>query len=170
MADPFQVKKARNAELITPSNTLKKKAGSGGFEKEIMEKAQALIDNNTTDFSPTCYALIDDMHDALQRAQSGAVAGEKAIEAIITPTMQLKAQGAMFRYPLITEVAGTLVSFLETVTEINKDTIDVINAHKTSLRYIIASKIQDSGGAKGKELKDALYGACTRYFKLYHVA
>jgi hypothetical protein len=158
-------KKIRHAELLSPPNMLKEKVGSGGLDENVIAKAQALLEDNKVDFKPIADMLIEVLNEAVQNAKSGAVKGEAAIEAVIYPAMQLKAQGAMFHYPLVTEISNILVNFLETVTDIDKDVLDIVVAHKMAINAVVAGKIQGDGGRTGKDLRDALMDACNRYYK-----
>jgi hypothetical protein len=158
-------KKMRRAELITPPNTLKEKVGSGGLDENVINKAQALLESNNVDFAPIAGMLMDVLNEAIQSAKSGALKGEPAIEALIYPAMQLKAQGGMFHYPLVTEISNILVNFLETVTDLDKDVIDIIVAHKMTINAVVAGKIQGDGGTTGRELRNALMDACNRFYR-----
>lgn len=160
-----QQKKLRRAELISPPNEIKQKVGSGGLDETVLAKAQEMLESNTEDFAPVAAGLMEAMNDAIQNARSGAAKGEPAIEALIYPAMQLKAQGGMFKYPLVTEICNILVNFLETVTDLDKDVLDIATAHRRAVHAVIAGKIQGDGGKTGKELKDALMDACNRYYR-----
>ena len=164
--DQFQNQpKVRRAELISPPNTIKQKVGKGGIDENVIVKAQELLEDNKVDFHPIAEMLMDVLNEAIQNAKSGAYTGEKAVEALIYPAMQLKAQGTMFHYPLVTEISNILVNFLETVTGVDTDVLDLVVAHKMSINAVIAGKIQGDGGAKGKELREALMDACNRYYR-----
>src|SRR5688572_10224975 len=92
--DAFQdQKKFRNAELLTPPNRLKEKVGSGGIDEAVLVKAQELLENNTVDFRPISLMLVDVLHETIADAKSGAIKGEDAINAMLYPAMQMKAQG-----------------------------------------------------------------------------
>jgi len=158
-------KKVRNAELLIPPNQLKAKIGSGGIDETVLVKAQELLESNTIDFKPIALMLVDLLHESISDAKAGTVTGEKAVEGMLYPAMQLKAQGGMFHYPLISEIANILVNFLETVVFVDKDMIDIVVAHKMSMNAVIASQIKGDGGKVGRELRDALLDACARYYK-----
>lgn len=166
MGETFQEqKKVRRAELLTPPNRLKEKVGSGGLDENVIHKAQALLENNTVDFRPIASMLVEILSEAITDAKNGNIKGEVAIEAMIYPAMQLKAQGSMFHYPLITEISNILVNFLETVTVMDKDVLDIVFHHKMSINAVLSSQIKGDGGKVGKELRDALMDACNRYYK-----
>ena len=158
-------KKVRKAELITPPNRLKEKVGAGGIDENVLQKAQAFLENNTVDFKPIASMLVDLLHEAISDCKSGAITGEEAIESMLYPAMQLKAQGGMFHYPLISEISNILVNFLETVTDTDKDVMDIVVAHKMSINAVLNSQIKGDGGKVGRDLRDALLDACARYYK-----
>ena len=163
--DIMNAPRKRRAELINPPNKIKEKVGSGGLDENIISKAQVMLENNTVDFKPIADMLIDVLAEAVQDAKGNVIKGEAAIEALIYPAMQLKAQGSMFHYPLVTEISNILVNFLETVTEADKDVLDIIVAHKMAIKAVISGKIQGDGGKTGKDLRDALMDACNRFYR-----
>jgi hypothetical protein len=166
MEEAFQdQKKFRHAELLTPPNRLKEKVGNGGLDEAVLVKAQELLENNTVDFRPIALMLVDVLHEAIADAKSGALKGEEAINAMLYPAMQMKAQGAMFHYPLVSEISNTLVNFLETVPDVDKDVVDIVVHHKFAINAVLGSQIKGDGGKLGRELREALLDACTRYYK-----
>jgi hypothetical protein len=167
MAEESQTqKKAQAAEMVVPPNKLKEKVGSGGFDEKAITKAQDQIKNNTVDFQPIAATLMTQMEKAIADARSGAAKGTAAMREILAPAMQLKAQGTMFHYPLVTEISNILVNFLETVTDIDADVLEIITAHKTSLTAVLSGKIKEADKGKvGKELCFALLNTCERYAK-----
>lgn len=157
--------KLRNAELISPPNRLKEKVGSGGIDDAVVNKAQELLERNTIDFEPLAAMMVDLLVDAINDAKAGSLQGEEAIETMLYPAMQLKAQGTMFHYPLISDISHILVNFLETVTAMDRDVVDIVVAHKMAIKAVLASHLKGDGGKTGKELREALMDACTRYYK-----
>jgi hypothetical protein len=157
-------KKAERAEMVTPPNRLKEKAGNGGFDEKAVVKAQDQIQNNTVDFKPIATALVAQLDKAVAEARSGAAKGDAALRGIMTPAMQLKAQGAMFHYPLISEISNILVNFLETVTSLDEDALEIITAHRTSINAVLSGLIKKENEREvGKELCSALQDGCDRY-------
>jgi len=162
----FKRKKLRDAELIVPPNKLRGKVGYGGIDTVVLQKAQELIEKNTGDFIPVAEMYLTALAENISKAQKGDFENDEiAIEALITPAMQLKGQGAMFNYPLITEICSILVSFLEVVKKLDGDAFDAVLAHKMTLKAVISSRIESDGGAQGRALVDALKDACVRYFQ-----
>lgn len=156
-------KKLRKAAIMVPQNFLKKKVGSGGIDEAVLLKAQTAIENNTIDFKPIGMALLDLLEESIKNADVSL--GEPAIEAIIYPAMQLKAQGTMFHYALVTDISNILVNFLETVEAADKDVLEVVIGHKKALYAVLNGSMQGDGGALGRALHEELMGACNRYYK-----
>ena len=82
------------------------------------------------------------------------------------PAMQLKAQGTLFHYPLITKISHILVDFLEDNDVADNDIIEIVEGYKKSIGAVAAMQIKDADGPVGKELCEALAGACERYYKM----
>ena len=162
--------KLRHAEMITPPNEIKEKVGSGGIDETIINQAQKSIESNAIDFKPIAAGLLKMLDDSLKEAQSGSAKGEIAIESLLYPVMQLKAQGTMFHFSIITEVSNVLVNFLETISGLDKDVFEIIIAHKKALQSILSNNaLKGDGGQIGKDIRDALMDACNRYYKTHQL-
>lgn len=167
MTEHFDQKPRRRAEFIKPPNLVKAKVGSGGLGEDILAKAQNLLENNTLDFEPLAEMYLASLSLAIEKAKS--VIGfdgdhEVAIVGMLYPTMQLKANGGMFHYPLVTDLSDKQVQFLEVIEKIDVDVMDLASAFITTIRAVLASKILDQRNPKGRELVIALDDACRRYF------
>lgn len=159
----------RHAEIIRPPNTLKAKVGSGGISDAILDKAQALLENNVVDFQPLAEMYLQTLMKAIETAQNqaGHIDGETLITGMIYPAIQLKANGGMFHYPLITIMADRLIQFLEVIVEPDLDALEIVLAFHTTLRAVVMGRITGTGGRHGQELLSALNDACMRYFERY---
>jgi hypothetical protein len=160
-------KKMRRAELITVPNMLKQKVGDGGLDEATIARAEEVLQNNNLpiDFVPVAIELLTVMEIATSKAEKGAFTGEPAIEALLYPAVQLKAQGAMFRFPLISEIGEVLVNFLESVESIDKDMLEVVTAHRTTIAAVIVKNMSGEITPQGQEIKQTLADACDRYYK-----
>lgn len=167
MADITNQTKLRRAEKIVPPNVLKKKVGSGGFDKKKVEKAQDLIENNDIDFTPVARELLDDLEKIITDIRTGGLQGESAIEKLFFPAMQLRAQGGMFQYPLVSKICDVLINFLETVKAPDDDAMDIVAAHHRTLAAVLSKdmKGKNFAGGAGGHLCKALTEACGRYYK-----
>ena len=98
----YNQKPRRNAEFLTAPNVMKEKVGSGGLSDEILGHAQAVLENNTTDFAPLAEMYLQNLNTAVDGGKFliGFMGDhETAITSIIYPAMQLKANGGCFTFP-----------------------------------------------------------------------
>ncbi|MCB1558656.1 MAG: hypothetical protein KDJ50_07030 [Alphaproteobacteria bacterium] len=166
----FNMTKKRTVDFHTPPNSLKYKVGQGGLSDDILSKAQALLENNTTDFRPLGEMYLDSMMRGINAAKAcpdSTTQDETIIAAILFPAMQLKANGGMFHYNLVTSISDRLIQFLEVIDEIDPDAIEIVMAFHTTIRAILLGQIRGDGGQRGSDLMNALVDACYRYFEKY---
>lgn len=163
----FNMTPRRKAEFFNPPNNLKLKVGSGGLTENILNKAQALLEGNTIDFTPLAEMYLDAMMKGIEQARTPSpdLDRELMIGAILFPGMQLKANGGMFHYQLVTSIADRFIQFMEVIETIDSDALEIIIAFHTTIRAIILGKIKGDGGKRGEELMAALMEACQRYFE-----
>ncbi len=159
----------RKAEFIKPPNTLKAKVGSGGLSDDILNKAQKLLENNAVDFRPLAEMYLTSMMRGIDESQDpdNPRDDEAIIATMLYPAMQLKANGGMFHYTLVTTIADKLVQFLEVIETPDADAIEIVIAFHTTIRAVILGKITGDAGQHGRELIAALDDACMRYFDKY---
>lgn len=157
----------RNAEFITPPNLIKAKVGYGGLSDQVLERAQKLLEEHTEDFAPLAQIYLDKMKDGIQDARSRGVStnDEEQISLILFPCVQLKANGAMFHYALVTRLADRFVQFMEVVEQLDNETLDIADAFHSTIKIVVASQIKGDGGQRGEDLVEELNAACMRYFE-----
>lgn len=169
MNSHYDHKPRRKAEFIKPLNILKTKVGTGGLGDNILDKAQALLENTTIDFRPLADMYLETLRKSIERAQfsSDKDDSEQLIAGMLYPAMQLKANGGMFHYPLITNIGDRLIQFLEVIEEPDYDALEIVLAFHTTMRAVIIGQIKGDGGKHGAELIRALEEACYRYLEKY---
>ena len=158
----------RKAEVLFPPNTLKAKAGSGGLDASVIEKAQKIIDESGIDFIPTGQRYMASLQEGMKtvKAKRGVVDDESLIATMLYPSMQLKANGGMFGYPLITSVAARLIRFLEQIREPDDDALEIVTGFCNTINAIMLMGERDRKVAsRGDDLYVALDEACQRYFE-----
>ena len=162
----FNQSPRRKADYIRPPNTLKAKVGSGGLNEEILSKAQTLLENNSVDFIPLAEIYLASVLRGIENARDNfkTIDAETLIAAIIYPVMQLKANGGMFHYHLVTRTADKLIQFLEVIESTDDEALEIATAFHTTIRAVVLGRITGDGGKYGQELLDALNEACLRYF------
>ncbi len=163
----YNQKPKRNAEFIKPPNLLKAKVGDGGLSAQVIDRAQKLLENHTIDFAPLADIYLEQMKNGIDKAKASGEDSEceTMISEVLFPCVQLKSNGAMFHYPLITRIADRFVQFMEVVECLNEETIEIALAFHTTIKIVVASQIKGDGGEQGEALVGALNEACMRYFK-----
>lgn len=164
--------KKRKAEFVTPPNLLKLKAGTGGLPASVIERAQKIIeDQPSDDFIGMglryLAAFQEGIHLCATRADS--LDTETLVSTLIHPAMQLKANGGMFGFKLVTHLSTRLILVLELVEDINPDVIELMEGFHTVLRAIISGNFAGDGGQTGQELAAALNTAVDRYLSKYNL-
>lgn len=163
----YNQKPRRNAEFITPPNVIKAKVGYGGLSNQVLERAQKLLEEHTEDFAPLARIYLDKMKDGIKAARnlSQDSFDEDQISLILFPCVQLKANGSMFHYALVTRLADRFVQFMEVVECLDNETLDIADAFHSTIKIVVASQIKGDGGAQGEDLVEELNSACMRYFE-----
>ncbi len=156
-----EIKKPR---VIKANYVLQAKVGSGPLDAKKIEVCEKIMEANTVDFAPMAKIYLDALAAAIFNAQKGEISLEEARAAMTSPVMELKANAAIFKYNLIGNLANVMLSFLESIKQLDKTVIEIVNAHHKTLTAIILKKMQGDGGVYGKQLEQELRDACRRYF------
>jgi len=167
----MKITKARksNATFYHPPNVLREKIGSGGIDARLLEKCEEYIAQNQLDFMPFAQTLIARIDALIEEVRKQGRRDKAVVEALAQPMMELKANGEMFRYRLLTEVAGTGLDFLENIKTLNDDGLEILIAHQAALHVIINNQLRGDGGAAGRALAEELYSAARRYYNKHGI-
>ena len=157
-------KASGDVRFIKPPNKLKQKVGTGGIDEKLLEKAETYIEKAELDFVPFATQFLNDLSKSAKEARKSNDNYEEAKDRMISPIMQLKANGGMFQYQLVSEVADIALQFLEAVDHVDDDVFDIIKAHENTIKVIITKKLKGHGGREGYALVKELDKACKRYF------
>jgi hypothetical protein len=162
----FNQGKKRDIEFIKIPNKLRQKVGSGGLDQKILERAQSVIDNNSFDFTPDAQRHLTAIREGLRliQTQRHRFDADALIATIAEPSIQLRANGAIFGYPMVTRVSDLFIRFLETLSGLDDDSLEVINGFNAALNAVIVGQIRQ-GNEDSEKLYEALEQACDRYFE-----
>lgn len=152
-------------KVYKASRSLQAKVGNGAVAPDVIEKVQKNMDANTTDFQPVAQQFLDQLAAEIAQAAAGKEDMEHLRANVTRTVMQLKANGAMFGYALVGELANTMMNFLESVTALDKDILAILEANHKTLSAIVRTKMKGDGGAQGALLKGELEGVCRRYLE-----
>lgn len=156
----------KKAKLVKPENTLKKKAGNGGFNEKDLVKAQDMIQTNEIDFRPLGVDMLKELNTVMSGISAGTIPQSDYFDLLMYPLMQLKSQGALFRYPSVSHITHILIDLLENIKEIDKNALEIVAAYAKSLQAMLTLQVKEVESKVATELCKALGDACDRYFKL----
>lgn len=166
MAIQNMTDKADDVELITPPNTIKKKVGTGGIARETIKEAETRMQSKEKHFLPIIEEHMKKITDALKDHQRKP---EHTIKDISASINQLKSQGGMFNYQLVSDVSALLLGFLPRAKKIDGDILEILAAYQVTVRTIITRNLRGPKTAEGRALIDELENACDRYYKLHFI-
>lgn len=160
--------KPSKVKYIKPPNLLKLKIGHGGVPKELRRKAEDHRQSYEADFTDDGLRLVEE----ISKARAAAVERFKAqgapiqdMDDVVKPIMQLKANGGMFKYQLVSDVADICLQFLEAINDYEEEALEIIQGHEKTLRSLLEHNLQGDGGKGGYDVVVELHNACQRYFK-----
>lgn len=148
---------------IPANHLLQAKVGLGVVDEETLQKSQSIIEKNNFNFVPIATMFLAQLRDALDIAKAEGHGNRRTIERLINPVMQIKANARIFKYGLLGDLASIMLNFLENMNEVDRDIIDIVEAHHRTLTHIISSEMQGDGGNIGKTFETELDNACKRY-------
>lgn len=161
--------KTKKPRFIKPPNKLKMKVGVGGIDERLLDQAQVFIQKNETNFKPIAEDLLKDVNAAINNLRAAPEEKkEQSRDELAGAIMQLKANGGMFRYQLISEIAALALHFLDNTTTVNDDALQVVDVHAKTIHIILANDLKGDGGKEGYALVKELEKACKRFFDKYN--
>ena len=152
-------------KVYKASHELQLKAGTGEVDPNKIQKAESAIQNNTENFTEVGGEFLERLAAGVARARNSDLPMKEKIAGMTQPVMELKANARMFKYELVTELANVMLGFLENIRDLDKDAIEIVAAHHTTLNAIISKEMKGDGGSSGPMLRMELEDACQRYFK-----
>ncbi|MDB5478685.1 MAG: hypothetical protein JWM96_1180 [Alphaproteobacteria bacterium] len=122
--------------IIKASQELKRKAGTGGFDPAAIKNAETRLEAASLMFPAAAEQDISLIEEALE-----LIAAKKPWKdiklTIQAATVELKSHSIMFRFPLVTVIAESLLRFCGGLTEIQPLAGEVIGLHLKTLRIAI---------------------------------
>ena len=156
-------------QFFPPNYELKQKVGSGGLSPVLIRKAQRVIDENDIEFSMLASPYMTVLNEGIAQALGGpkSRSQEEITEAILFPAMQLKANGELFHYPIITTVGARLLFFIERVNVLNTQAIEIVIAFERAIKIIFDKKLKGEVSETGQKIIEELDAVCNRFFEKY---
>ncbi len=163
MSDDHTIEEGKG-RIYKASKMLQQKVGAGPLNEDDIERMQMAMDSNNVDFAPLGQKFLDELAAALKRARTEDIHFEEKKKIITAPVMQLKANAAIFHYHMVGNLANVMLSFLEAIKDMDKDALDIVAAHHTSLNAILLKRMSGDGGEMGDLMVSELKDACARYY------
>ncbi len=152
-----------------PPNSLKIKVGDGGIPAYLIKRCQEYLESNPVDFTPFATRHLEQLKDLKNQIDQNVMDGETAKNRITNIVMQLKSNGSMFHYQLISMISDVMLRFLENVRVFNTDFTDILMMYNRILESILNKRLNGNGGREGYALTQELHNACLRYYAKYNV-
>lgn len=159
-------RKTDTANKISAKTDLMQKVGIGEIDARDILSSQKVIDNNKVDFIPIAMRFLEELENAIVLAKNEKEPNKKSIERIYNPVMQIKANGIIFKYALVGNLAKIALEFLDKVNELDEYVITIIDAHARTLRHLLEKRTSGDGGETGQNFEDELSKACGRYMSI----
>lgn len=134
---------------------------------DVIDNAQKIIEQQTEDFGPLANVYLERMKSEIDnsRKELSNLDSEQAIVKVIIPCVQLKANGAMFKYGSVTIVADRCLNFLEVIKVLNDEALDILQVFHSTIKILLVNKIKKNNDDKLKALISELDKACKRFFE-----
>lgn len=156
---------AKHIDVIKANHVLQAKVGFGEMAKEDLLRSQSILEKNNMNFTPIAQSFLKQFREGLDILKTENHINRKSIERVINPVMQIKANSRIFKYNLLGDLSTIMLSFLESMNELDDDALAIVEAHYVTLSKIVSDKMQGDGGENGKSFEEELNAACKRYIQ-----
>lgn len=166
-AEPFKGEERRGtakdkAKFFEPPRRLFSKAGGAlDITPDQIMAAVEEVESLQMEFTDQVKADLERLEAIFEQAK--AEASEEARAAIVQGMApichELRGQGGVFGYMLISVVADSLHLIASSILAVPKDALDLLRTHLDLMKAIIREEITGDGGALGPELMDSLHHA-----------
>lgn len=155
---------------ITPPNPLKDKVGEGGIPAYLIKRCQEYLESNPVDYTPYAHRHLEQLLDIKAQIEKDQLDFNTARDKINNIVMQLKSNGSMFHYQLLSMLSDVMLRFLENVTHIDGDFVEIMNVYTKILNIILNKRLNGNAGKEGYALTQELNNACLRYYAKYNIS
>ncbi|HEX6956720.1 MAG TPA: hypothetical protein VF194_01940 [Ferrovibrio sp.] len=157
MIDPYAA-----ARLIANRGDLKRKAVNFRrgqdvrLTSELRGKIEKVIVENQADFETAALGMLGDLKDAWNSAAFNSIGRARYYEWIHDLALELKGQGSLFGYPLVTLYADTLRNLTASLTQPSSRLHAIIGLNIDALGIIIRRRITGPGSTLERRVAEAL--------------
>lgn len=149
--------------IFRASYELRARVGVGPVPEQTLIDCQQVIDRNEFDFTPLARELLENLSQTIRKARAKEISENEALHRMTEIVMQLKANASTFHYRLVGNLAQVMLGFLESLTHIDANAVEIVEAHQKTLLAIVEKRMTGDGGPYGRQLQQELIQACERY-------
>lgn len=150
----------KSPNKIWPHNPLADKAIKGGpnaVTAEMLDRAEKVIADAAGDYLESVNADLEKLHAALDDLVQSDDRHAEALERLFAVGHDIKGQGGIFGYDLMTVIADHLCRLIENLDhDPGEPEIEVLQLYVDALHVVIAKRLTADGGPEGKRLLDGL--------------
>lgn len=151
-------------EIITPPNMLKVKAGGKlGFNAEAVRRAEAALDNLSSEFDDWLEQEIRLLETARDEARRDGLGG-KAGETLYLKAHDLKGLGVTYGYPIVSRLGDSLSRMLENPKHREAAPFALADAHVKAIRAAVRDGVKNGGDPVSEALAGELEAHVARIY------
>jgi hypothetical protein len=125
-------------KVFMPRNQLKEKAGSGGVDVSRVKVAEKRLKESSDTFPHISAKDFDQIEKGLDMAYEGKNIVQ-AKELVQSAASELKSNGGMFEYHIISDIAKSLFDFCDAIEGLEGRALTVVQLHVDALRVLMVS-------------------------------
>ena len=154
---------AGKADFIKVPNKIRTKVSGGGpITDTMLKNAERILQkhsaNNVSRAEEQITSLVKIVRDAGEKVELR----QKLFPKIFRQSHDIRGLGSTFGYELITEIGGSLCTFLGGIAQHDDEAMEVVSAHVDALCAVIANDVKGDGGIVGREITEVLSKAVAK--------
>jgi CheY-like chemotaxis protein len=158
------------AIYFRPANRLRDKLGPNAlrgqidFDPLVIQAAETKVQELVGDYSVWVKRYVDQIQQAYRALSRKEGASHKHLVTINSVAHELRGQGGVFDYPLITAFGKTLYEATsDSSVDITENRLMLLEAHIDAIRLVFTNQVRGSGGEVGASLLKDIETAVKKY-------
>jgi CheY-like chemotaxis protein len=136
------------------------------FSEDVLAAAEAAIESRTGDYSTWIGAEVDTMIRNTERLSGDPAQIRALIGEIHHAAHEMRGQGGIFGYPLVTMIAKSLYEATRgPAGAVSQPEQELFRAHADAIKAVMSGRIRGDGGPVGRQLLAGLDAAKRKYGK-----
>jgi len=147
-------------------NTLRSRVGGvpgrpGVIDPKLVRAADREITAKLEDYSVYFERIVADLNEAMKRALTDPDELDRAYRRISELAVELRSQGVVFGYPLISTVSSSMFGYVYEPKQVDADHMALVKAHVDIINNVVSERVSGDGGDLGASLLTELKRAKT---------